>query len=229
MSLLIFLGKCLLVFLGITIIYSACTLLGAIIPVNTNYRNKDQGIEIGISSNGVHTDFILPTVNAFFDWRNLIEVNDYEASLSPGSFLGIGWGDRGFYLDTPTWAELKAKTAMVAMLVPSTALIHITAHPTPPYGNKFYEKLYLTEAQYLALCQYITGYFKFENGQTELWEGVGYTPDDNFYTADGFYHACNTCNFWVNKGLIKAGVRTALWSPLDRGMFHQLAKIKTAH
>lgn len=228
MLLLIFIGKCLLVSLIVVASYSICTLLGAIIPVNTNYRNKAQGIEIGISSNGVHTDFILPTANSFFDWRNVVDVNDFENPLQSGSFVGVGWGDRGFYLDTPTWAELKAKTAIVAILIPSPTLVHITAHEIPPYGNKFYQTLYLTEDQYIALCKYIAGYFKYNKGKVELWEGVGYTSNDNFYTAVGSYHAFNTCNFWVNKGLIRAGVRTALWSPLDRGMFYQLAKIKTA-
>lgn len=227
MIVLAFLGKVILAALAIILTYTLLTLLGTVIPVNTSYRNMIDGVEIAISSNGVHTDFILPTANELFDWRGIVNEKDYGMPLSAESFLGIGWGDRGFYLDTPTWAELKAKTAIVAVMIPSPTLMHVTAHEAPPQDSKFFVRLFLSHEQYLALCGYILGFFEKENDDVKLIPDVGYTPNDNFYHAIGAYHAFNTCNFWVNKGLIKAGVRTALWSPLDRGIFFQLEKIKS--
>lgn len=227
MIVLAFIGKVILTVVAIVLTYTIITLLGTIIPVNTKYRSREEGVEVAISSNGVHTDFVLPTVNELFDWRAIINADDYESSCAPGSFLGIGWGDRGFYLDTPTWAELKAKTALVAVCIPSPTLMHVTVHEKAPEDSKSFARIYLTKSQYLTLCEYILGYFEVENEKVKLIPNMGYSPNDNFYHAIGSYHAFNTCNFWVNRGLIRTGVRTALFSPLDRGIFYQLDKIKS--
>ena len=40
--------------------------------------------------------------------------------------ISIGWGDKGFYLDTPTWAELKLSTALIAGFGLGNAALHIT-------------------------------------------------------------------------------------------------------
>ena len=41
-------------------------------------------------------------------------------------YISIGWGDKGFYLDTPTWAELKLSTALIAGFGLGNAALHIT-------------------------------------------------------------------------------------------------------
>ncbi|MEL6866110.1 MAG: TIGR02117 family protein [Bacteroidota bacterium] len=214
--------------LGLTVIYFLLMILGMIIPVNRRFQNEQNGIMIFLHSNGVHTDFILPAVNHLFDWRNIVNPADFEIPMDMKSFVGIGWGDRGFYLDTPTWAELKLKTALTAALVPSPTVMHITSYLDLPNSARFLEALYLDQKQYETLCNYILQYFRLKNDQVDLIPDVGYTCNDNFYTANGAYHAFNTCNFWINRGLNISGVRTALWSPFDRGIFYQLGKIRSA-
>ena len=212
---------------GIITLYLLLTLLGGIIPVNKKYRTNSKGIEVYISSNGFHTDFIVPAINSYFDWGRVVDDSAYETPFTKQSFLGIGWGDKGFYLDTPTWAELKLKTALVAAFIPSPTCMHLTSYANRPDTNKFFECLYLTSDQYLILCEYISSYFETNDDKTILIPDVGYTSNDNFYESNDVYHAFNTCNFWVNRGLIKMGVRAALWSPLDRGMFYQLKRMKS--
>jgi hypothetical protein len=47
------------------------------------------------------------------------------------NYLAFGWGDKGFYLNTPEWADLKVSTALNAAFGLSSSAIHST----------FYKKL----------------------------------------------------------------------------------------
>lgn len=220
-------GIILAIILSIALVYSLLTLLGSIVPVNSDFKPTAQGVEIGLTSNGVHMDFILPVVNHLFDWRTLMDSKDYEIPLNENTYLGFGWGDRGFYLDIPTWADLTLKIAFTAVLMPSKTLMHITAHESVcPQGDNTSQSFFISEEQYLKLCNYIIPYFvQDKQGKVKHLPGKGYTSNDNFYHAVGYYHAFYTCNYWINRGLKKIGVRTALWSPLDRGIFYQLQKV----
>src|SRR6186713_926771 len=83
-------------------------------------------VEIFIKSNGVHTDIIVPVKTAQMDWSKEIRFINTIANDSTMPFLGIGWGDKGFYLETPTWADLKFSTALKAAFGLSTTAIHAT-------------------------------------------------------------------------------------------------------
>lgn len=223
---LIFLGKIVLGLLCVTAVYFLMTFLLSWIPKHRKFQNADEGVEIFVISNGVHTDFVLPTSALAQTWWDLINIKDFEFSKEQLKYMGFGWGDRGFYLDTPTWAELKFKTAVNAVLIPSPTLMHIKGFECPPSDYKHFEKLTITEIQFSKLCQYILkSFYRNENDEIIHLPNKGYSANDNFYLAKGSYHAFNTCNYWVNKGLRKIGVRTPIWTPVDRGIFYQLRKL----
>ena len=226
MFLFVVLGKFLLFFLILILSYIGIALLAVVIPVNRSFKNKINGVTCYLSSDGIHTDFILPTTNEHFDWRKLLNPNDYLDGIPEDSFLGLGWGDRGFYLDIPTWNDLTFKVAARAMLLPTQSLMHVIAHDTVPTDKKKLIELNLSQEEYLRLCGFIAGYFKLtEEGKLMHLPGKGYAANDNFYVANQKYHALNTCNYWINKGLITAGIRTSIWSPVDWGLFFQLRRI----
>ena len=222
---MVFLGHAFLSILCIIGTYIGVALLATIIPINTRYRQTLGGVTCYLCSDGIHTDFVVPTANAHFDWRGIIDPADYEIDLNDGSFLGIGWGDKGFYLDIPTWNDLTFSVAAKALLMPSKSLMHIIAYTDVPIKKKCVE-LHLSAEEYLILCAYITQFFKL-NAENEVVHlpDVGYTPNDQFYESNASYHALNTCNYWINKGLIKTGVRTSVWAPMDWGIFYQLQRI----
>jgi len=143
--------------------------------------------------------------------------------------IAFGWGDRGFYLDIPTWADLTVKVAFNAIIIPSPTLMHVKAYDVLPKDLKEVEKLSITSNQFEKLCNYISKYFKRDQNQKTIFlEGKGYSPKDIFYEANGKYHFINTCNYWVNRGLRITGIRTAIWSPFDKGIFYQLKKVSNA-
>jgi len=201
--------------------------IGTIIPINRKYRPVKNGIAIYLSSNGMHTDFIVPTQNNLFNWTTLIDSQPYEKDLKQYPYLGIGWGDWSFYIELDAWENLTPKLAAKALLNPTTkTLMHITAYDELPTKERRVEKVSITHQQYLSLCTFIQTGFDFNDQQAiQLLPNLGYAPNDNFYKATGSYHYFHTCNYWVNKGLKKIGVRTSLWSPIDRGMFYQLGKV----
>ncbi len=226
LSILIVIGKLIFGFLMYAFLYFSMAFLLSWLPKHRNYTNSEEGYEVYVISNGVHTDFVLPTQHLPAEWLEKIDFSDFDYSKEQLKYMGFGWGDRGFYLDTPTWAELKFSTAVNALFWPSSTLMHIKAFDQIPSENKYFEKLILTATQFSNLCNHIWDSFDKRNNNTiTLLPNKGYSPNDNFYYARGSYHMFNTCNFWVNNGLRKAGVRTSIWTPVDRGVFYQLKKI----
>lgn len=222
MVLLKIIGAILLAIVIIILAYLTLGFLGSLLPVNRKYRQATEGPKVYLKSDGIHTDFVLPSINDLFDWSKVLDAKTYAAPISKDSFLAFGWGDKGFYLEIPTWSDLTPQIAFKAMCVPSPTCVHVIAYPELPTTFKYFEALTLTEQQYLDLCNYILEFFKMKNGQIELIPDVGYTPDDNFYLANSPYHAFHTCNYWVNRGLKRIGVKTAFWSPGAVGIFRHL-------
>lgn len=76
-----------------------------------------------ISSSGMHIDIILH--HSDIDDRLSSEIFPIRNT----QYFAFGWGDKGFYLETPAWSELKLSVAMRAMLIPSSTAMHITQYP----------------------------------------------------------------------------------------------------
>jgi len=226
MVILIFVFKVVLVCLGIVASYALLCFIGQLIPVNKEYVRSPKDVDIYLYSTdiGVHIDMLLPVVNDVKDWTSTLDPEHYANGLAEHTFLGFGWGDKGFYLDIPTWADLTLKIAFKAMFLKSDSIMHVTAHDDLPSEAKYLEKVTLTKEQYAELVEYILLQFKFSNNQVIRLPGKGYTPDDNFYLSDGKYHAFNNCNIWVNKAMQIIGVRTAFFSPWVGGIITQLQK-----
>ncbi len=171
---------------------------------------------VHISSNGMHIDLIMPTA---------VLPSDFVSHLSPKpttQYYAIGWGDKGFYLDTPTWAELKASTAMTAMLMKSPTAMHVTQFQEL---QDHWVPIQVCREQITILNKHITSTFESDaNGHPIEIMGAGYTPDDRFYEAHGNYTGIKTCNIWVSQGLKKASIKTSRWSPFVFGILHHAEK-----
>ncbi|MGB3546029.1 MAG: TIGR02117 family protein, partial [Saprospiraceae bacterium] len=167
---------------------------------------------IYLHSNGVHTDFILPQAAVP---ERLI---DLLRGADAATYLAFGWGDKGFYLDTPTWADLKASTALKAMLIPSPTAMHATNYRAE---GKEWVAVPIGADQLETLLDYIENTFeKDAEGNFIFITDAGYGDNDNFYEAYGNYNGIQTCNYWINKGLKKMDIRTSVWSPFDYGLLY---------
>lgn len=171
---------------------------------------------IYVSTNGVHLDLIVPV--EFIkraDWAGVPLPNDTK-------FVSFGWGDQGFYLETATWDDLRFSVAAKALFWRSKTAMHLTY-----YRGRLsnWVQLPLCSAQMDDLLLYIRQSFQdTPSGAPILLPGKGYGPRDDFYEGKGSYSILRTCNNWANQGLKRAGVQTAIWSPVDKGVLYQIRK-----
>ncbi|AHJ96804.1 TIGR02117 family protein [Hymenobacter swuensis] len=206
--------------LGAVALYLVAAAGLSVIPVAAeNPDTAPDEVEAYLLSNGVHTDLVVPVRSPQMDWTRLVPYAHTPAADSTMQFVGFGWGDKGFYLDTPTWAELKPSTAVKAMFWMSTTAMHTTFHHRPTLGPDCVP-LHLSRAEYTRLIQFIESSFAHDaQGRVQHIAGHSYGQHDAFYEAKRTYNLFYTCNSWANEGLKKAGQKAALWTPFDFGIF----------
>lgn len=179
-------------------------------------------LKLYILSNGVHTDLVMPVHSEWHNWEKEFSYNHTVGGDTTLTYIGVGWGDKGFYLNTPTWADLTLKVAFEAMFGLSTTAVHATFHHLPDSGE-YCKPIYVTPTQYQSLIAYILQSLQYNpDGHTRFIEtNAVYGQQDAFYEAVGSYHMFHTCNTWTNNGLKAAGQKACLWTPFQSGILNQ--------
>ena len=209
-KLLLVLTQLVVGFISLLVTYIMIVWFGMIVPVSYG-TNGEKNIEIFVRSNGVHTDVCLPVESATFNWKTYIDTTDYPNNRQ-FKYISIGWGDKGFFLDTPTWADLSAKTALNAMFVPSSCAMHVEYMDQVPAESDMCSAEMISVEQYKGLIDYIDRYFLKQKEKIIFIPGTSYWGTDHFYEARGDYHMFNTCNSWTNGALKSARINTALYA-----------------
>ncbi len=213
-------SKTLATVLGLLLLYIVLALVIPYIPVKKKATTEVANIPIYIFTNGVHTDIVMPIKNEDMDWSKKIPFENTVSKNTDFKYVGIGWGDKGFYLDTPTWAELKVSTAFYAAFWLGDSAMHTTFYKEMKEADDC-KKMLLTKAQYQQLIQFVDSKFdKNPAGQNILIPTKAvYGNNDSFYEAKGSYSFLYTCNTWTNEALKVTGQKAALWTPSDFGIF----------
>lgn len=185
--------------------------------IEVDREAASQEVEIYILTNGVHTDIVVPTITKQFNWFK--DIHHLSDSLRY-KHLAIGWGDKGFYLNTPTWADLKFSTAFNTAFGLSSTAMHTTFYERMEESESC-KRIMISKGQYDRLIQFINQSFqRDDNGKVMLIEtDANYGETDAFYEAQGTYSFMNTCNSWANLALKKGGQRACLWTPFQQGIF----------
>ena len=192
--------------ISVLAVYLAIVSWGAIIPSGGLDQNED--VEIFVQSNGVHTDICMPVKSAYFDWTSFIDTTLYSKNKS-FEYIAVGWGDKGFFLDTPTWAELKTSTALNAVFLPSPCAMHVEYKDKKPVVSDVVKSAWISSDNYLSLIDYVKSSFLLKDKRPDFIPESSYWGTDQFFEAKGNYHMLNTCNCWTNGALKAAGLRTA--------------------
>uniref|UniRef100_UPI00404B4E03 DUF2459 domain-containing protein n=1 Tax=Flavobacterium sp. TaxID=239 RepID=UPI00404B4E03 len=106
--------------------YLLIVTLLSFVSVNEDLVENQKEIPIYILTNGVHTDIVLPIKNEYHDWTSQLKFEHTKSKDTTYQYVALGWGDKGFYLETPTWADLKASTAVKAATGLSSSAMHVT-------------------------------------------------------------------------------------------------------
>lgn len=201
---------------AILLAYGAAGMIGGAIPTNAGWREAPTGVRIHIESNGIHTGIVVPVAAAGIDWRDLVRPEDLRDPGYAGyDHLAIGWGDRAFYLETPTWADVRPGTVLSAAIGSEHSVMHVDHVPEPRIGDDEdgdIRTIVLRPEEYRRLAAFIRASFRAEQGRHPAHQ-FGYADYDVFYDAHGRYSAIETCNAWTGDALRHAGVRIGAWTP----------------
>ena len=211
-------------FVSLPIVYFLAALLLGAVPANVSFNQAgEDGVTIFILSNGVHTWIVMPKVNRDMDWRPYAQPNHLrDPRWGNADHVAIGYGNRDFYLNTPTWGDLTVRRAFSAFFGGGPTLLHVVHvdHPRPDPDQR---PIRISHDQYRRLAGYIQARFHLDAGGRPIpLIGRGYGPDDIFYEANGGYSFVLTCNEWTGRALRQAGVRTGLWTPLNQSIMWRL-------
>ncbi|MCW0481234.1 TIGR02117 family protein [Gaoshiqia sediminis] len=204
--------------LSLTATYLLIAVVLSVIPVN-QHEKPVEGTEIYLLSNGIHLAIVLPVQHELKDWGTDIWIDSRIANRV--RWISFGWGDKGFYFNTPEWADLTISTSLKALFCQSPAAIHLNYYSNLQENDRC-KKVVVTSAQYKDIVSYIENSFSRDiQGSPLRIKGFQYSEFDSFYEANGSYNLFFTCNTWTNSCLKKAGLRASLWTPFDRGTLYQ--------
>lgn len=213
-------GIILLSFIGLLVGYLIISLILSWITVKQELETKPE-ISIYILTNGVHTDIVVPVKSDQIDWSKEVKFTNTLSKDSTYNYIGFGWGDKDFYLNTPEWADLKLSIAFKATFGFGESAMHTTFFKNM-IEDEHCKHIEISKEQYLRLIQYIKASFKSNNDGNILLipTNVVYGDSDNFYEGIGSYSMIHTCNSWVNAGLKSCGQKACLWTPFGFGIFY---------
>jgi len=193
--------------------------LGTLVPRPLNPRAEaslgGETAEILLLANPIHTDIALPVDD---------EVRAAFADLVPAGlpldmpgvdYLIIGWGGRSFYIETPTWGDIRPLPVFKALTVDRSVLHASVAGPID-LGHPSVRKLAITEEGRRRMITEIRGSFLREDGMPVAVPGAAYGLDDAFFEARGAFNALVGCNTWTAAMLRSAGIRTGWWTPMPQ-------------
>lgn len=209
--------------LAIPFLYFAAALLLGALPANRGWVEAKEGVTVFVRTNGVHTWILVPKVTPEMDWRPLVPGGHLrDKGWGQGNYVALGYGNRTFYLETPTWGDLTMKNAVLAAFGQGRSLMHAD-HDHDPKATEDTRPIVLRREEYRRLVEFARGSFQYDaQGRTMPILGRGYGRSDMFYEAVGPYSAVYTCNSWTGAALRHAGVKTGAWTPLSQSIMWRL-------
>ena len=167
-------------------------------------------------SSAIHTDLALPADPDVAERFGFMAPGGLDPAQPAVAYIIAGWGGRSFYIETPTWADLKPGPVFSALTI-DRSVMHLglageidLAHPTVT-------AIQLDEASFELLLQSVLASFTLTaDGRPIGIPGAEYGEYDRFYEAEGSFNALAGCNIWTSRMLRQAGLQTGLWTPLPR-------------
>lgn len=201
--------------LGLLLLYVILVIIGGLWATTPQAQAcTEQRYEIFISTGGIHLDIVLPVESL----PEYLLHPSYQNDTT--THVAFGWGERNFYLETPTWDDLTFSNGAYALLVSSEPIMQVRRFTS---AQENWKKFELCPQALATLWQYLDDSFRKTADQD--WQQIastGYSRHHFFYEANGQYHAINTCNTWLNNALKAAQIKTARWSPLTYGILWHL-------
>ena len=209
--------KCLGYFLALVIIL---VVAGCLIPRPFFQNNLvgDKSVEILVISNPIHTDIAIQATPETLAEFSFLADSGMPLDNPNMQWIMLGWGGRAFYLETPTWADLKFVPVLKG-LTADAATLHIEPLGNVDRSNPNVASFKITEAGLEVMRQEMLNTFQHDmKDRPELIVGKSYGEYDRFYEAKGTFNALAGCNTWAAKMLRYAGLQTGWWNPFPQSL-----------
>lgn len=179
-------------------------------------------VTVGVMSNGYHASLVLPVVAAGVDWRGVFDPSEAAEPQHGAGWIALGWGDRDFYMQTRTLADVRPGTLVQALLGLGDTTVQATwigeASRLP--GVRMVR---VSRDRYQRMSAVVRARLTLNGqGQAQVHAGKGYGANDAFYAAQGRYSPWRTCNEWVADVLRAGGIAVPVWTPLPQSLMWSL-------
>ena len=171
---------------AIPFLYFLAAFILALVPANAGWREPKQGVTVFVRTNGVHTWIMVPKVTPDMDWRPLLPGEHLKDSRwGRASHVALGYGNRTFYLETPTWGDLTMKNAFLAAFGRGRSLMHAD-HAHAPVEDETQRAIVLSREQFARLTAFLRAGFQLDSaGRTMPVIGRGYSSNGSRSRAEG--------------------------------------------
>lgn len=175
-----------------------------------------------VLTNPIHTDIAIPVDAGTLRRFGFLAEAGLPATHPQARWLVFGWGSRAFYIETPTWDQLKPGPALAAMTV-DRSVMHVSIAGDLDPSHPSVTSYEIGETEFGRLIDFIEAGFQQGPDGPVFIPDTAYGPDDGFFEANGWFTALLGCNTWTARGLREAGLQTGWWNPLPATLSWSLA------
>lgn len=171
--------------------------------------------QILLLANPIHTDIALPLddeVRAAF--ADLIPAG-LPVDMPGVEYLVFGWGGRSFYIETPTWSDIRPLPVLRALTI-DRSVMHVAVAGPIDLSHPAVRPLVISAAGRSRMIAAIRASFVRGGDAPVVISGASYGPDDAFFEAKGAFNAFLGCNTWTAAMLRAGGIPTGWWTPLPQ-------------
>lgn len=203
--------------------------LAAVLPRRWGYqplRCEASPYRVYVAGETLHVNLILPVENEAFNWRGFLDLKTIGSDARGNyQYLKFGWGDRDFYMNTPSLQQLKVSRTLRSLFWPGNpTTMHVQGYDQLPNESGVDLRcIGVSRADYLNLVAYLKGSFQLNQGKPIRIQNA-FSPTSGFYEGTGHYSLARTCNTWAAQGLDAAQINAPWWSAIAQPIMYQLPK-----
>jgi uncharacterized protein (TIGR02117 family) len=184
-------------------------------PLFSQSDGEEKSVEALVMTNSIHTDIAIPATSETLQAFGFLSQSGLPMDVPGLRWIIFGWGGRAFYLETPTWAQLKLVPVLKALTV-DRSVLHVELAGEIDRSLPNVKSIRISEAEFSRLFQSILD--TFDPQSPGAIEGAGYGENDRFFEANGAFNVLFSCNSWAAKALRSAGLQTGWWNPLPQSL-----------
>lgn len=165
-------------------------------------------------SSAIHTDLALPVDAEMVERFGFLAADGLDPIIAGARHIVVGWGGRSFYIETPTWSDLKPAPVFKALTIDHSVMhVGLAGEIDPDHASVVTVELDTAAFEQL-VHSILASFTRGIGGEPIVVAGGNYGAYDRFYEAEGWFNAAVGCNVWTARMLRRAGLRTGWWTPL---------------